>query len=228
MLQLARVKRTYITGAAIAFALLFVFIFMNPARQIPATPMPVSQVTVSTALKAGELAPDFSLTDHNGDTFTLTEALENGPVVMTFFRGNWCPICAAQLRKLDMQREKIEALGGQIVAISAQLPKDTAETQKRFSIEMPVLSDTGMAVTKLYGVEWQMPDDVREKTTAYVEEAEGRTLSEINGGTGLTLPVPATYVIDQNGVIAYAFVNVDYRVRADEEKIFQALKAISY
>lgn len=226
MFSISRVNRHFVTGAAIVFALGFVLVFMNPSHDVPPTPMPDSHVTWETALKAGEKAPDFTLRDQDGNPFTLSLALMDGPVVMTFFRGNWCPICAAQLKKLDMDLEHYSRLGAQVVAISAQLPEDTAETHERFGIRMPVLSDTGMAVTKLYGVEWTMPEEVREKTDAYVQDATDRTLAEINGDAGLTLPVPATYVIAEDGTIAYAYADENYRERANSLVLQQALQAL--
>lgn len=226
MFGISRLNRHFITGAAIVFALAFVLIFMNPSHQAPPTPMPDSHVTWAPALKAGEKAPDFTLRDQDGNPFTLSLALMDGPVVITFFRGNWCPICAAQLKKLDTDLEQFKDLDAQVVAISAQLPQDTAETQERFGIRMPVLSDTGMAVTKLYGVEWAMPENVRAETDAYVQDATDRSLAEINGDTGLTLPVPATYVIAENGTIVYAYADENYRNRAESLILQQALRAL--
>lgn len=226
MIQLARINRNFVTGAAIAVALAIVLIFMNPTHKAPSVLMPVSHVTWKTALKAGETAPDFTLRDQDGNPFTLSLALMDGPVVVTFFRGNWCPICAAQLKQMDLNLEKFKDLGAQVVAISAQLPEDTAETHERFGIRMPVLSDTGMAVTRLYGVEWIMPDDVREKTQAYVKDATDKSLAAINGDNGLALPVPASYVISKSGVVVYAYADENYRDRAETETLLQALEAL--
>jgi len=226
MTNFFRPNRSFYIGGAIVLTLAIILVFMNPTHQPPAAPMPVSHVTVKTALKAGEKAPDFTLRDHEGNPFTLSLALIDGPVVVTFFRGNWCPICAAQLKALDIEIQKFKDLGAQVVAISAQLPEETAQTHARFGITMPVLSDTGMAVTKLYGVEWQMPEAIRLKTEEFLQTKQQKKLADYNGDAGLSLPVPATYVITKNGTIAYAFADEDYKQRAHPATLLQALQAL--
>jgi peroxiredoxin len=128
---------------------------------------------------------------------------------------------------MDMELEKFKAEGAQVVAISAQLPEDTAQTQERFGIGMPVLSDIGMAVTELYGIEWEMPVEIREKTNAFVKDATDRGLADLQGDEGLSLPIPATYVIDENGVIAYAYADENYRERVSNDTILRALRALN-
>lgn len=226
MTRFFRPSRNFYVGAAIMLTLATILVFMNPQHKPPATPMPVSHVTVKTALKAGEKAPDFTLRDHEGNPLTLSLALIDGPVVVTFFRGNWCPICAAQLKALDIEIEKFKDLGAQVVAISAQLPDETAQTHARFGITMPILSDTGMAVTKLYGVEWQMPEAIRLKTEEFLQAKQQKTLADYQGDAGLSLPVPATYVIAQDGTVVYAFADKDYKQRAHPTTLLQALQAI--
>lgn len=222
-----RFNRNFYLGGAVTLALLTILVFMNPTHNAPPTPMPDSHVTWEKALKAGTKAPDFTLRNHNGEPFTLSLALEKGPVVLTFFRGNWCPICAAQLKQIELERPAFEALGAQVVAISAQLPEQTAETQGKFGISFPVLSDTGFAVTKLYGVDWAMPEKTRQFTEDFIAQNNGgQTLVDFDGGDGLILPVPATYVIAQDGTIVYAYANENYKERAANKTLLQALRAL--
>lgn len=189
--------------------------------------MPESHHSYAGALKAGQKAVLFSLENHNGNIFDLERQLESGPIVLTFFRGNWCPLCAAHLKKLEGIKDQVHDLGGQLVAVSAQTPAKTAKTQQKFAVTFPVLSDKNMQVTKAYGVDWKIPEEDREGFAAWLDKSTGQSLNEYQKVTDeFTLPVPATYVIAATGDIAYAHVDKNYKNRAQPDKILAALKAL--
>lgn len=225
-----------------ALSLLAVGLFMHfAAKPTPDRPtyqtsvkLPESHMNYEGALGMGETAPAFTLPAQNGDVFSLKDALKKGPVVLTFFRGNWCPICAAHLKSLSLEKARINKLGGQLVALSAQTPAKTALTREKFRIDFPVLSDQGMRVAEAYGVAWQIPESDRAGFTAWLDKSTGESLIDYHGGEQdnqrvtdeYTLPVPATYVIAPNGNVVYAHVDENYRNRADPQTIIKALKAL--
>ena len=187
---------------------------------------PASHHNYPGALGAGAKAPNFSLKDHHGQTYNLKNALAKGPVVLTFFRGNWCPLCAAHLAKIETIQTELSTLGAQSVAISAQTPEKTAQTQSNFGITFPVLSDEQMRVTKAYGVDWEIPQKEREKFSAWLDKTTSHKLNHYQNTEAYTLPVPATYVIAPSGDIVYAHVDENYKNRAEPELILQALRRI--
>lgn len=192
--------------------------------------VPASHHTYPGALQAGQKAVFFALEDNQGKIFDLEQALEKGPVVLTFFRGNWCPLCAAHLKKLEAMKPAANQLGAQLVAISAQTPEKTARTQEKFGISFPVLSDKNMQVTKAYGVAWQIPPKDRQGFATWLDKSTGQSLNDYQDirqvTDKFTLPVPATYVIAPNGDIVYAHVDENYQNRAEPGTVLDALKAL--
>mgnify|MGYP005840056781 CR=1 FL=1 len=229
--QLQRSKIVLFLAASLIAVGLFMHFTNQPMPEQPTyqtkAHLPQSHVKYAGALGVGEEAPRFALPDHNGEVFSLEKALEKGPVVLTFFRGNWCPICAAHLKSLSLAKDKVNAHGGQLVALSAQTPAKTALTQQQFGIDFPVLSDPEMQVTKAYGVGWQIPEEDRPDFKAWLDKTTGQSLNDYQVTGEYTLPVPATYVIAPGGEVIYAHVDEDYRDRAEPEKIIEALKAIN-
>lgn len=171
------------------------------------------------ALAVGAQAPDFELQDIRGETRSLKSMLAQGPVVVTFYRGSWCPFCVAQLGAYEEALAEMKSLGAQLVAISPQTPENSKATARSLHLTSTVLSDTGNTVAKKFGVAYAMP--------ASSAEAYRPLLSKANGDESLELPMAATYVIARDGRVAYAYVNADYRERAEPSEIVSALKAFS-
>jgi peroxiredoxin len=174
----------------------------------------------AAALKLGDAAPDFSLPDARGGTFTLSEALARGPVVITWYRGGWCPYCNLQLREYQQRLPEWTALGASLVAISPQTPDNSLSTAEKQELKFAVLSDAGNAVARRYGLVYTLPKDVGET----LEKMVG--LSAVNASASGELPLSATYVIDRTGKVVYAFVDADYRRRAEPSEILAALSAL--
>jgi peroxiredoxin len=176
---------------------------------------------VDRAVRQGDAAPDFSLPDALGRPFSLAAALGKGPVVLTFYRGGWCPYCNLQLRAYQQALPAIHRLGGQLVAISPQCPDASLSTTEKNELQYPVLSDAGNAVARIYGLAYSLPQELRT-----VLSANGKALPGINGDDSWELPITATYVIARDGRVALAFLDVDYRQRLDPADIVRALEAI--
>ena len=171
------------------------------------------------ALRTGQSAPDFTLPDAQERPVSLAALLRGGPVVVTFYRGGWCPYCNIQLRAYQQALPDIVALGGRLLAISPQTPDASLDTAEKNALEFDVLSDAGNAVARRFGLVFTLPDELQAAM-----RANGKLLTDINGDDSWALPVPATYVIATDGRVALAHVEVDYRLRLEPDAIIDALR----
>jgi peroxiredoxin len=193
----------------------------RPAELTEAMTRAIELVTtegvVDRALGVGDQAPRWTLPNAFGDEVSLDDRLLAGPVVLAFYRGGWCPYCNLQLRAYGEVLDEIKQLGGQLIAISPQLPDDTLDTAERVALGFQVVSDLGNEVARRYGIVHSIPADLRE----YYSH-----LPAHNGDGSFELPLPATYVIDPTGVIRFAFVDPDYRRRAEPADVLAALSTM--
>ncbi|MET9428728.1 peroxiredoxin-like family protein [Streptomyces sp. NPDC003036] len=173
------------------------------------------------ALSVGAQAPRFALASAAGRTVALDDLLADGPVVLTFYRGAWCPYCNIALRALQEHHADIVARGARLVAVSPQIPDESLSLSEKHSLAFDVLSDVGSDTAKQYGLAFDLPDDL-----AAVYDRLGFDLQRVNGGHPRTLPLPATYVIDRDGTIRWAFVSTDYTTRAEPADVLAALDAL--
>lgn len=169
----------------------------------------------------GDQAPGFNLPNAFGERVSLRQMLGKGPVVLSFYRGIWCPFCNLELRSLQQYVPQINALGGTLVAISGQTPDNSLSTVEKHQLSYEVLSDTWLAVASSYGLVFRLP---RYLQAAYEELRH--PIPMFNGTGQQRLPVPGTFVIDPGGVIRFAYANPDYRYRADPGSILVALKSL--
>lgn len=173
------------------------------------------------AIKAGDRAPDFCLPDARGGLVGLRDLLAKGPVVVSFYRGGWCPYCNLELHALQNELPEIQRLGGQLVAISPQTPDESLSTSEKNELEFAVLSDAGSATARAYGIAFDLAEELQP-----IYARSGHALPEKNGDESWVLPIPATYVIDTNGDVVLAFVDVDYRNRLEPAEIVAALESL--
>lgn len=172
------------------------------------------------ALKVGDRAPDFELPDASGKTVKLSELLARGPVVVTWYRGGWCPYCNIALRGFHRSLPEIRSAGASLVAISPETPDNTMTTAQKNHLDFTVLSDRGNKVAQAYGVAYKIPRVIAEQFKGRLD------LAKHNGDDSGTLPLGATYVIDREGTIRYAFVDPDYRKRAEPSDVVAALRGL--
>jgi len=173
------------------------------------------------AIGTGSKAPDFALPDARGQSVALSELLRTGPVVVTFYRGGWCPYCNIQLRAYQGILENIKALGAGLVAISPQLPDGSLSTAEANALAFHVLSDANNDVARTFGLVYALPEELRAAL-----RSNNKALPDINGDASWELPVPATYVVEPNGEVVLAHLDVDYRKRLEPERILAVLAAL--
>ncbi|MBW4644545.1 MAG: AhpC/TSA family protein [Goleter apudmare HA4340-LM2] len=173
-------------------------------------------------IQAGDQAPDFTLTNAVGETVRLGDRLSQGAVILTFYRGGWCPYCNLELRAYQQVLPKIRELGASLIAISPQTPDASLTTVEKNNLEFDVLSDVGSQVAQAYGIAFELPDDLRQLYTEL-----GHSLPENNGTEDWQLPVPATFVIVPDGQVVLAHVDVDYRQRLEPADAIAALLQMS-
>jgi peroxiredoxin len=174
------------------------------------------------AAKAGDKLPAVSnLLDTHGAPFDLA-ALANGkPLIVTFYRGGWCPYCNLELRAYQALLADIHAAGGELVAVSPELPDHTLSTAEKNDVAYTVLSDVGGQLASAFGIRFSLSDAVKP----FYEKA-GHALPARNGDGTWALPMPATFVVERGGRIAEAFIEPDYRKRLDPKLALAALRSI--
>ncbi len=168
-------------------------------------------------LKPGDAAPGFALPSATGETVTLAGELAKGPVILTFYRGGWCPYCNLELRAYQRILPEIEAAGVRLVAISPQTPDGSLSTAEKNALSFAVLSDVGSKVALQYGVAFDLGEELQGLYLKF-----GHNLPVDDGAGEWTLPVPATFVIGRDGRVRLAHVETDYRFRLEPA---EALKA---
>ena len=168
--------------------------------------------------RAGQVAPDFTLPDAAGQPVSLAELRGAGPVVLVFYRGNWCPYCNVQLRAYDQALAQFKAYGATLVAISPQTPDLTQLTAQEKDLHFPVLSDVGNAVAQQYGLAYQVGGAVYNTL-----HSVGIDLAAYNGDATGELPLTGTFVIAPDGHIAWASTQANFKERPDPALIVAAL-----
>ena len=173
------------------------------------------------AKQVGDQAPDFSLSNATGQSIRLSEYLAKGPVVLTWYRGGWCPYCNITLRQLQLELPNFQAKGANLIALTPELPDKSLSTQEKHALEFEVLSDVGNEVARAYGIVFKLTEEVGEMYQNAFD------LHAYNGDESKELPLAATYVIDVEGNIQYAFLDAEYRNRAEPSDILKILDSLN-
>jgi peroxiredoxin len=171
------------------------------------------------ALGVGAKAPEFSLPDPRGVAVTLSTLLQKGPVVVTFYRGGWCPFCDLQLRAYQEILPGIRRLGAELVAISPQTAEYALSDVEKKGLTFPVLTDAGNRVARQYGLVFALSEVLRR-----LQEAFGNPIPKFNGDASWELPMPGTFVLDRSGGVRLAYVDPDYTRRLEPAAILDALR----
>lgn len=171
------------------------------------------------ALAAGAAAPAFELPDHNGKPVSLASLIANGPAVLLFFRGRWCPFCIAQLEAWNRLMPAISRAGIAIAAISPMTQHQSFLTRDQHRLEFPLLGDAGNQVARMFGLVYSVPDEQRlTYRRTFVN------LPFVNGDESWELPIPATFLLDRGGTVLYSSANADYTVRPEPLEVLAAVE----
>jgi peroxiredoxin len=186
-----------------------------------ATAALIASGQAARALKVGDYAPAFNLPGADGAMVDSALLLKNGPLVLTFYRGLWCPYCNLDLQAIEAAAADIRVRGASLVAISPQTLANSRKSKEQNGLSFQIVDDHGGHTANAFGIRFRLPDDLIE-----VYKGFGVDLAIINGEPSWTLPMPARYVIAQDGSIAYAEVNPDYTRRPDPSELFPALERL--
>lgn len=170
------------------------------------------------ALKVGDTAPDLSLPDALGKPVILSELWRRGPLIVIFYRGGWCPYCNIELRAWQQRMPEVKRMGAMLVAISPQTPDNSLSTAEKNELAFPVLSDSALKAAESFRIAFELPPELVE-----LYERAGNNLPVLNGNGRWVLPMPATYVIDQDGRVVFSHVEADYRERAEPADVLAAV-----
>lgn len=166
-------------------------------------------------IRAGDIAPDFSLVDTNGAAISLARSRVTGPVVLSFYRGDWCPYCNIELEALAAVHPDVLGMNAKVVAVSPQ------KAGSRQPLPFPLLYDAGSKVARAYGPSYELPTLLRP-----LFEMMGHALPVVNESDDWSLPLPATYVVGSDGRIALSFVDADHKQRIEPSEILAALACL--
>ncbi|MGQ7886143.1 peroxiredoxin-like family protein [Paenibacillus sp. WC2504] len=173
-------------------------------------------------LNEGDRAPNFTLTNPLGEQITLYDQLANGPVILIFYRGVWCPFCNVQLRAYQQLLPEIQKIGGQLMAVSPQSPDNSLSQMEKEQLTFHVLSDPNGQVADSYKLLFELPAYLQNTFTGIL----GRDLAKFNESDRWLLPVPATYLIDRQLIIRYARVDPDFMNRTEPQEMINQLKRL--
>ena len=165
---------------------------------------------VAAGLRVGVRAPDFTLPDALGRPVSSVDLRADGPLVVTFYRGEWCPFCNVQLRSLQEALPRLHELGATLVAVSPQAPDHSLSITEKHDLAFPVLSDVDQATIRADDVQFTLEGDLEDLQV----NVFGNDPAKQNADGSRSLPVPATFVLDRDGLVVAAFVSADWRVRA--------------
>ena len=174
------------------------------------------------ARKAGDVAPEFVLNDPDGKPVSSRELLGRGPLVLSFYRGVWCPYCNLELQALQAALPDITARGASLVAISPQTAANSRKSQRDNKLGFPILTDVKSEVANAFGIRFALPDYLIEVYAGF-----GNDLPKVNDDPAWVLPMPARYVVGTDGVIAYSEVNPDYTQRPDPSELLPVLDRLA-
>ncbi len=195
-----------------------------PAEKLAITGRAIEELrragVAGRTLAVGAKAPEFELADGDGKVFRSAEALAKGRLVVSFYRGRWCPYCVAELESLRDIVPQVEAARASLVAISPQTRKQSYFTADQHQLRFPVLSDPGNAVARQFGLVYRLPEGLEGLYRAIFIN-----LPLANGDQSWELPIPATYVLERDGTVLFAFADVDHRKRAEPAEILECLRA---
>ncbi|MGA8273979.1 MAG: peroxiredoxin-like family protein [Candidatus Sulfotelmatobacter sp.] len=177
------------------------------------------QCLAANILPVGEKMPTFQLSDHDGKSVSSASLLARGRLVLCFIRGRWCPFCVGQMEAMNLLLPEIERAGGSLMAVSPQTVKQSFFMHDQHKLRFALLSDAGNTVARQFGLTYRMPEEQKA-----VYQRAFVNLPLVNGDDSWELPIPATYIVDRDGRVVYAFANEDYTERPEPAEILSLVQ----
>lgn len=177
---------------------------------------------VSHALQVGDTAPDFLLPDEEGRLHSSKQLRGGGPLVVSFYRGGWCPFCNAELQALQAIKANLDGLGAKIVVLSPDTRDLPRRLKQQLNLDLTMLADVDHGVATSYGIVFRVPDETRAHYAGL-----GHDFGQRHGSSEWMLPLPATYVIDQDSVVRGAFVVPDFTIRQEPTDILAKVRHLA-
>jgi peroxiredoxin len=176
----------------------------------------------SHALQVGDTAPDFLLPDAHGRLYSSEHLRGEGPLVVSFYRGGWCPFCNAELRALQAVKAELDSLKANLVVLSPETRDLPRQLKRQLNLDLTMLADVDHGVAISYGVLFRVPDETKAHYAGL-----GYDFGRRHGLTEWMLPIPATYVIDQDGVVRCTFVEPDFTIRQEPSDILATVRQLA-
>ncbi len=186
------------------------------------TGVPEAQAATAPGLQIGERAPDATITTADGTTVSLASLYRQGPIIVTFYRGGWCPYCNRALAGWETRMDEVRAEGARFIAISPESPEKVAATSAKANASYSIYSDTAHEASRKFRVHFKVDDETRTK----YENSYDIHVDLFNASGRWELPAPATFLIDRQGVVRWAFAEWDYTKRADIDEVLAAVRAL--
>lgn len=174
---------------------------------------------VSKTIKVGEKLPNGQLTAVNGDLLNIDRLFNGRPLVISFYRGGWCPYCNLELQALEAIASEIKALGANIIAMTPESISHVKDTKKNNGVSFEVFSDAGSHFAKELGLVFTLPKSLQEIYLTFDIDVEKH-----NGESVFELPIPATIIVKPNREVVYIFTDGDYTNRSEPSVILDVLK----
>ncbi len=175
----------------------------------------------NNALKTQDIAPEFSLPNQKNEQQSLRSLLSQSAIVLSFYRGGWCPYCNLELYALQQILPEIEAYGAKLIAISPEVPDHSLSTQEKNNLTFDILYDKGNQLAKQFGLVFTLAEELRP-----IYDKFDLDIPDHNGDDSFELPMPATYIISQSGRIHYHFINADYTQRSEPVEVLKHLQSL--
>ena len=173
-------------------------------------------------LNEGDGIPQINLPNAVGKAIDVNSMLKDGPVVISFYRGAWCPYCNLELKALQQALPEIKLLDAQLIAISPNTPDNSISSIEKHGLEFEVLTDAGNNIAKEFKLVFNLADELRP-----IFKQFNFDVPKYNGDESWELPIPATYIVNTDGRIVHSFVNADYTQRMEPNEIISKLKELT-
>ena len=178
----------------------------------------IKQVHQQKHPEIGEIAPNFRLPDENGNVVALSELLKEGPAILSFYRGDWCPFCDLELKALQRNLADFKKHGASLLGISPQKISYSLVAKEKRNLEYSLLSDKGNELARTFGLLYTPPVEMENAFKSF-----GLDLGEMNADASSEMPIPATYVVGTDQKIIFAFIDPDHTKRAEPSDILASL-----